>query len=147
MKCTIQGSSQKMLTQTVPSREADGLVARRLIDLIPPHVGYSLSSLGLTLLDALVDICRWALDHLREMQAARAESATTAGWPPTPPSSTLTRLRLRRQRRLLGLRVRRPSRQMTSSSLGLAIVVTARRDGLSHVSRGFCRAWGVMRWR
>ena len=61
-----------MLTQTLRSMEADGLVQRRVIDVIPPHVEYSLTPLGQTLSEPLVAICQWAMDHLAEMQAARA---------------------------------------------------------------------------
>ncbi len=72
LRRTIEGISQKMLTQTLRSMEADGLVQRRVIDVIPPHVEYSLTPLGQTLSEPLVAICRWAMDHLAEMQAARA---------------------------------------------------------------------------
>jgi DNA-binding HxlR family transcriptional regulator len=73
----IEGISQKMLTQTLRSMEADGLVSRTVIDLIPPHVEYGLTPLGETLSDPLVAICQWAMDHLPEMQAAR-EAKTRA---------------------------------------------------------------------
>jgi DNA-binding HxlR family transcriptional regulator len=67
----IEGVSQKMLTQTLRSMEADGLVSRTVVDVIPPHVEYALTPLGQTLSDPLVAICQWAMDHLHEMQAAR----------------------------------------------------------------------------
>ena len=79
LKRTIQGISQKMLTQTLRSMEADGLVQRKVIDVIPPHVEYSLTQLGQTLSDPLVAICQWAMEHLGEMQAARATNAKRAG--------------------------------------------------------------------
>ena len=71
LKRMIEGISQKMLTQTLRSMEADGLVTRTVIDVIPPHVQYGLTPLGETLSEPLVAICRWAMDHLPEMQAAR----------------------------------------------------------------------------
>lgn len=71
LKRMIEGISQKMLTQTLRSMEADGLVTRTVIDVIPPHVEYGLTPLGQTLSGPLVAICRWAMDHLPEMQAAR----------------------------------------------------------------------------
>src|SRR3954454_14561493 len=74
LRRTIEGISQKMLTQTLRSMEADGLVERRVIDVIPPHVEYSLTALGETLTEPLVAICRWAMEHLPELQAARAAS-------------------------------------------------------------------------
>src|SRR5215471_18475160 len=58
LRRTIQGISQKMLTQTLRSMEADGLVRRTVIDVIPPHVEYSLTPLGDTLADPLVAICQ-----------------------------------------------------------------------------------------
>ena len=67
-----------MLTQTLRSMEADGLVARTVVDVIPPHVIYSLTPLGETISDPLVAICRWAMDHLHEMQEARARSRARA---------------------------------------------------------------------
>lgn len=71
LKRMIEGISQKMLTQTLRSMEVDGLVTRTVIDVIPPHVEYGLTPLGKTLSDPLVAICRWAMDHLPELQAAR----------------------------------------------------------------------------
>jgi len=73
LKRMIEGISQKMLTQTLRSMEADGLVRRTVIDVIPPHVEDGLTPLGQTLSDPLVAICRWAMDHLPEMQAARKD--------------------------------------------------------------------------
>jgi DNA-binding HxlR family transcriptional regulator len=70
----VDGISQKMLTQTLRSLEADGLVERTVIATIPPHVEYALSPLGLTLGEPLAAICQWAMDHLPELQAARARS-------------------------------------------------------------------------
>ena len=78
MKRAIEGISQKMLTQTLRGMEADGLVKRTVIDVIPPHVEYGLTPLGLTLSDPLVAICRWAMEHLPEMQAARRAGARAA---------------------------------------------------------------------
>jgi DNA-binding HxlR family transcriptional regulator len=74
LKRSIEGISQKMLTQTLRSMEADGLVEREVIGAIPPHVEYSLTALGQTLSEPLVAICHWAMDHLPELQAARARS-------------------------------------------------------------------------
>jgi DNA-binding HxlR family transcriptional regulator len=80
LKRMIEGISQKMLTQTLRSMEADGLVSRTVVDVIPPHVEYALTPLGRTLSDPLVAICQWAMDHLHEMQAARQLTNPT----PTP---------------------------------------------------------------
>ena len=71
LKRTIEGISQKMLTQTLRSMETDGLVKRTVVDVIPPHVEYGLTALGETLSGPLVAICQWAMDHLPELQTAR----------------------------------------------------------------------------
>jgi DNA-binding HxlR family transcriptional regulator len=67
----IGGISQKMLTQTLRSLERDGLVTRRVYDLVPPRVEYALTPLGRTLLGPLTAICRWAQNHLPKVRAAR----------------------------------------------------------------------------
>jgi DNA-binding HxlR family transcriptional regulator len=77
LKRMIEGISQKMLTQTLRSLEADGLVKRTVIDVIPPHVEYALTPLGRTLSDPLVAICQWAMDHLPQLRAAREANART----------------------------------------------------------------------
>jgi DNA-binding HxlR family transcriptional regulator len=68
LRRTIEGISQKMLTQTLRSMERDGLVERTVIDRIPPHVEYRLTALGATLTEPLVAICHWAMAHLPEVQ-------------------------------------------------------------------------------
>jgi DNA-binding HxlR family transcriptional regulator len=78
LKRIIEGISQKMLTQTLRSMESDGLVKRTVIDVIPPHVEYGLTPLGQTLSDPLVAICRWAMDHLPELKAARQANTGAA---------------------------------------------------------------------
>ena len=68
----IGGISQKMLTQTLRKLERDGLVLRRVYPVVPPRVEYSLTRLGRTLTDPLRVICRWAEQHLPELERARA---------------------------------------------------------------------------
>jgi DNA-binding HxlR family transcriptional regulator len=72
LKRAIDGISQKMLTQTLRSMERDGLVERRVVTTIPPHVEYALTPLGASVEEPLVAICRWAMEHLPELQRARA---------------------------------------------------------------------------
>ncbi|MFE2868403.1 winged helix-turn-helix transcriptional regulator [Embleya sp. NPDC059259] len=68
----IGGISQKMLTQTLRSLEADGLVRRVALPVVPPHVEYSLTTLGQSLSPLLTELCRWAETNLTEVRAARA---------------------------------------------------------------------------
>jgi DNA-binding HxlR family transcriptional regulator len=75
LRRTIDGISQKMLTQTLRRMEAEGLVERQVLDRVPPHVEYSLTPLGRTLEKPLVAICDWAMGHLDELREARAAHA------------------------------------------------------------------------
>jgi DNA-binding HxlR family transcriptional regulator len=78
LRRTIDGISQKMLTQTLRRMEAEGLVDRDVLDRVPPHVEYSLTPLGRTLEQPLGAICEWAMGHLDELRAARESDARTA---------------------------------------------------------------------
>jgi DNA-binding HxlR family transcriptional regulator len=75
LRRTVDGISQKMLTQTLRKMEAEGLVERDVLDRVPPHVEYSLTPLGRTLERPLVAICEWAMGHLDELRTARKAHA------------------------------------------------------------------------
>ena len=75
LRRTIDGISQKMLTQTLRRMEAQGLMEREVLDRVPPHVEYSLTPLGTTLEKPLVAICEWAMEHVDELRDARADHA------------------------------------------------------------------------
>lgn len=64
--------SQKMLTQTLRQMERDGLVLRKVHPVVPPHVDYRLSPLGLSLGAAFCGVWLWAEAHLAEVEAARS---------------------------------------------------------------------------
>lgn len=68
---SIGGVSQKMLTQTLRNLERDGLVERTVFPVVPPRVEYRLSELGKTLCEPLGALCRWAEQHMGEVQTAR----------------------------------------------------------------------------
>jgi DNA-binding HxlR family transcriptional regulator len=68
----IGGVSQKMLTQTLRTLEADGMVRRVAFPVVPPHVEYSLTALGESLSPLLAEVCRWAENNLADIQAVHA---------------------------------------------------------------------------
>jgi DNA-binding HxlR family transcriptional regulator len=56
--------SQKMLTVTLRSLEADGLVSRKLFPEIPPRVEYELTDLGRSLLPHIEHLAQWAEQNM-----------------------------------------------------------------------------------
>ncbi|GLS33612.1 transcriptional regulator, HxlR family [Mesorhizobium albiziae] len=72
---TLPGVSKKMLTQTLREVEASGLVKRKVFDVVPPKVEYSLTALGETFIEPLRALYTWAennaaaLDELDRNQA------------------------------------------------------------------------------
>ena len=60
----IPDVSKKMLTQSLRDLERDGLVARRVHPTKPPSVDYSLTPLGVTVVDPLSRLVFWAEDAM-----------------------------------------------------------------------------------
>ncbi len=63
--------SQKMLTVTLRSLEADGLVSRKLYPEIPPRVEYELTDLGRSLLPHIEQLALWAEKNMECILANR----------------------------------------------------------------------------
>jgi DNA-binding HxlR family transcriptional regulator len=64
LKRSIEGISQKMLTQTLRTLERDGLVSRMVYAEVPPRVVYELTPLGETLIDPIIAIRDWAYQSM-----------------------------------------------------------------------------------
>ena len=79
LRRAVGGISQKVLTNTLRGLERDGIVTRRLYASVPPRVEYSLTALGLSLVDLVAGICSWAEAHIEQVQEARAAYDTVAG--------------------------------------------------------------------
>jgi DNA-binding HxlR family transcriptional regulator len=69
----IGNISQKMLTVTLRTLEADGLVLRTMYSEIPPRVEYSLTPLGQSLLPAMETLIRWATENMPAVLASREQ--------------------------------------------------------------------------
>ncbi len=68
---TINGASQKMLTQTLRTLERDGIVTRTVTASVPVRVDYELTTLGHTLVAILTDLKRWSEANMDQILAAR----------------------------------------------------------------------------
>jgi DNA-binding HxlR family transcriptional regulator len=60
-----------MLTVTLRSLEADGLVIRKIYPEVPPRVEYSLTQSGHSLLPHLDSLVSWAVENMQDIVASR----------------------------------------------------------------------------
>ncbi|MDD6085401.1 MAG: helix-turn-helix domain-containing protein [Oscillospiraceae bacterium] len=60
---SLEGISQKVLTQSLRSMESDGIVVRTVYAEVPPRVEYSLSKLGETMSPILDAMEKWGNDY------------------------------------------------------------------------------------
>ncbi len=67
----IPDISKRMLTQTLRELERDGLVDRQVFPTKPPKVQYSLSPLGLSVLNPLAALIGWAEHSYPAIRDAR----------------------------------------------------------------------------
>ena len=67
LKRRLSGVSAKMLTQTLRELERHGIVHRRDFAEVPPRVEYSLTPLGRSLAELVVDIEEWVTANYSRM--------------------------------------------------------------------------------
>jgi DNA-binding HxlR family transcriptional regulator len=72
LRRNIGGVSERMLAQTLQQLEGDGLVLRVAHDVVPPHVEYSLTPLGVGAANRLRELAAWIEDNLAAFQSAKA---------------------------------------------------------------------------
>jgi DNA-binding HxlR family transcriptional regulator len=82
IKRDVDGVSQRMLTVTLRGLERDGILTRTVRAVMPPHVSYELTGLGLTLRAAVMPLLEWSVTHLVEIDAARAAYDARSDLPP-----------------------------------------------------------------
>jgi len=63
--------SQKMLTTSLRTLEADGIVSRKVFPEIPPRVEYELTAMGMTLVPHISALSAWAEEHMPAIQRSR----------------------------------------------------------------------------
>ena len=63
----IGGVSEKMLAQTLQWLEADGFVLRTAYPVVPPHVEYSLTPLGVEVQTQLAGLTDWVETNLHRI--------------------------------------------------------------------------------
>jgi DNA-binding HxlR family transcriptional regulator len=63
LKRAIPPISEKMLIQTLKELEIDGIINRKAIPVIPPHVEYSLTDSGQDLEPVISEMVKWSLKY------------------------------------------------------------------------------------
>lgn len=72
---SIGDISQRMLTVTLRTLEADGLVARKVYPEVPPRVEYCLTDRGHSLLPYLENLIGWAVANMPQIMEERNAKA------------------------------------------------------------------------
>lgn len=62
----LEGISQKVLTDSLRSMEADGIITRTVFPEVPPRVEYALSSLGESLRPIINSMAEWGTDYKKK---------------------------------------------------------------------------------
>lgn len=81
IRLAVGGITPKVLTSTLRSLVANGLIAREAFAEVPPRVEYRLTDLGRSLLEPVAALRRWAelnvarIEHNREAAEVAAETA------------------------------------------------------------------------
>ncbi|MET1411060.1 helix-turn-helix domain-containing protein [Roseibium sp. HPY-6] len=74
LRRTVGGVSEKMLSQTLQTLEADGFVSRFSRPVVPPHVDYSLTPIGREVALQVRQIADWIEVNIGRILASRKDS-------------------------------------------------------------------------
>ena len=72
LKKDLEGISQKVLTDSLRSMEADGIITRTVYPEVPPRVEYSLTELGKSLKPILDSMWAWGEDYKKQHEESSA---------------------------------------------------------------------------
>ena len=84
----LEGISQKVLTDSLRSMEADGIVVRTVFPEVPPHVEYSLSELGESMRPVIKAMEDWGRSYKQSLEAAEGDGAPAPASEPTSGPNT-----------------------------------------------------------
>lgn len=67
LKKSLEGISQKVLTDSLRSMEADKIITRTVYPEVPPHVEYALSSLGESMRPIMKAMEEWGTSYKKQL--------------------------------------------------------------------------------
>ncbi|TGX83384.1 transcriptional regulator [Palleniella muris] len=73
----IPDISSKVLSETLKTLEADGLVTRKVYPTVPPKVEYSLTDIGHSLVPIIQELTEWALKNMEAIMNNREKFEKT----------------------------------------------------------------------
>ncbi len=76
----IPDISQKVLTSTLRSLEADGFVTRQVYAEVPPRVEYSLTARARSFIPVVENMIAWAQSNMTEILKDRNKKTIEAKW-------------------------------------------------------------------
>ena len=65
----VAGVSEKVLIQHLRELTSAGVLTRRDHHQVPPVVDYTITPFGMTLVQALMPLCVWGMEHRAEVEA------------------------------------------------------------------------------
>ena len=68
LKKDLEGISQKVLTDSLRSMKADGIITRTVYPEVPPRVEYALSDLGESMRPIMDAMAAWGTDYKKSME-------------------------------------------------------------------------------
>ena len=68
LKKDLEGLSQKVLTDSLRSMEADGIITRTVYPEVPPRVEYALSDLGESMRPIMDAMAAWGTDYKKSKE-------------------------------------------------------------------------------
>ena len=68
LKKDLEGISQKVLTDSLRSMEADGIITRTVYPEVPPRVEYALSDLGESMRPIMDAMAAWGINYKKSVE-------------------------------------------------------------------------------
>lgn len=75
----IPDISTRVLSTTLRTLEADGLISRKVYAQVPPKVEYSLTDTGRSLIPLIMQLTEWAKANMKKVIAHRREYSEARG--------------------------------------------------------------------
>ena len=76
LKRNLSPITQQMLTKQLRELEKDNLISRKVFDVVPPKVEYSLTEFGWSFEPVLVALCKWDLGNQEKNDRLAVDEAS-----------------------------------------------------------------------